>query len=328
VAIPFSQIRQKTQDAPLAGFVLLTAVLLLPTIIPGKMGWLTSLVPLPIFYYLVVLGKRNGLILMRNALLFSAGVAFIIGSVPILIFSLTMVPLGITFSHALNNRQTPVKAALVGSMFLALTWVLFWSGLGMLHQTNPYASLLTELDAGLTGSLVLYEESAKLAPETLQSVRNVVEALRIYIPKILPALLFSGILTITWLNLALGNWLLKKRDKELSPWPEYNAWKLPEPIVWLVILGGITVFLLPAPLGTVGINVLIICITLYFFQGLAIIASLMNKWSVPRAIRVLIYALIFIQTYGIILLSFLGLADVWADFRKLNNTGENTEKTG
>jgi uncharacterized protein YybS (DUF2232 family) len=328
VAIPFSQIRQKTQDAPLAGFVLLTAVLLLPTIIPGKMGWLTSLVPLPIFYYLVVLGKRNGLILMRNALLFSAGAAFIIGSVPILIFSLTMVPLGITFSHALNNRQTPVKAALVGSMFLALTWVLFWSGLGMLHQTNPYASLLTELDAGLTGSLVLYEESAKLAPETLQSVRNVVEALRIYIPKILPALLFSGILTITWLNLALGNWLLKKRDKELSPWPEYNAWKLPEPIVWLVILGGITVFLLPAPLGTVGINVLIICITLYFFQGLAIIASLMNKWSVPRAIRVLIYALIFIQTYGIILLSFLGLADVWADFRKLNNTGENTEKTG
>jgi uncharacterized protein YybS (DUF2232 family) len=328
VAIPFSQIRQKTQDAPLAGFVLLTAVLLLPTIIPGKMGWLTSLIPLPIFYYLVVLGKRNGLILMRNALLFSAGVAFIIGSVPILIFSLTMVPLGITFSHALNNRQTPVKAALVGSMFLALTWVLFWSGLGMLHQTNPYASLLTELDAGLTGSLVLYEESAKLAPETLQSVRNVVEALRIYIPKILPALLFSGILTITWLNLALGNWLLKKRDKELSPWPEYNAWKLPEPIVWLVILGGITVFLLPAPLGTVGINVLIICITLYFFQGLAIIASLMNKWSVPRAIRVLIYALIFIQTYGIILLSFLGLADVWADFRKLNNTGENTEKTG
>jgi hypothetical protein len=35
-------------------------------------------------------------------------------------------------------------------------------------------------------------------------------------------------------------------------------------------------------------------------------------------IRILIYALIFIQTYGIIILSFLGLADVWADFRKLN----------
>jgi uncharacterized protein YybS (DUF2232 family) len=61
----------------------------------------------------------------------------------------------------------------------------------------------------------------------------------------------------------------------------------------------------------------------YFFQGLAIVASLLNKWSVPMLIRVLIYALIFIQTYGIIILSFLGLADVWADFRKLKQADEN-----
>jgi hypothetical protein len=40
-------------------------------------------------------------------------------------------------------------------------------------------------------------------------------------------------------------------------------------------------------------------------------------------IRVLIYALIFIQTYGIIILSFLGLADVWADFRKLKQVDED-----
>jgi uncharacterized protein YybS (DUF2232 family) len=61
----------------------------------------------------------------------------------------------------------------------------------------------------------------------------------------------------------------------------------------------------------------------YFFQGLAIVASLLNKWSVPMLIRVLIYALIFIQTYGIIILSFLGLADVWADFRKLDQADKN-----
>jgi uncharacterized protein YybS (DUF2232 family) len=198
----------------------------------------------------------------------------------------------------------------------------------VIHQMNPYASLLTELDAGLTGSLMLYEESAELAPETLHSVKIAVDALRTYIPKILPGLLVSGILTITWLNLALGNLLLQRKDKGLSPWPEYNAWKLPDPLVWLVILGGITVFLLPAPLSTMGLNVLIICTTLYFFQGLAIILSLLDRWSVPRLIRALIYALIFIQTYGIILLSFLGLADVWADFRKLNNTEENPETTG
>jgi uncharacterized protein YybS (DUF2232 family) len=76
-----------------------------------------------------------------------------------------------------------------------------------------------------------------------------------------------------------------------------------------------------------GLNGLIVCSTVYFFQGLAIAASLLNKWSVPRMIRVLIYALIFIQTYGIIVLSFLGLVDVWADFRKLNQAGDNRDSS-
>ena len=319
VAIPFSQFRHTAQDAGLAGFILLTAMLLLPTLLPGKMGWMTSLIPLPIFYYLVVLGKRNGMILVRNALLLSAGGALLFGSMPIFIFAFTMLPLGIAFTHALNNRQTPVKAGLVGAMLLATSWGVFWSGLGMLHQTNPYTLLLTELDTGLTGSLMMYEKSTELAPETLHSVRNAIEVVRFYIPKILPALLFSAILTITWLNLSVGNWLLPKKAKGLSYWPEYNAWKLPESLVWLVVAGGIAVFLLPAPLGTIGLNVLIISTTLYFFQGMAIVASLLNRWSVPRLLRVLIYTLIFIQTYGIIILSFLGLADVWADFRKLNS---------
>jgi uncharacterized protein YybS (DUF2232 family) len=197
----------------------------------------------------------------------------------------------------------------------------------MIHQMNPYTELLRELEAGLTSSLMIYEESAELAPETLQGVRSAVEAFRDYLPKILPGLLVSGILAITWLNVALGNLLLQRRDRTLSSWPEYNAWKLPETMVWLVILGGISVFLLPVPLSSMGLNLLIICLTVYFFQGLAIIANLMNRWSVPRLIRVLIYALIFIQTYGIIVLSFLGLVDVWVDIRKLNQTPDNSDSS-
>jgi uncharacterized protein YybS (DUF2232 family) len=195
----------------------------------------------------------------------------------------------------------------------------------MLHQTNPYATLLIELDKGLSSGLMLYEESAGLAPETLESVRRAVELLRIYIPKILPALLVSALMSTVWLNMALGNWLLKKKDQKLTNWPEFNEWKLPDPLVWLVILSGAIFFLLPRPLNIFGLNGIIICSTLYFFQGLAIITSLLNKWSVPRLIRVLIYALIFVQTYGIILLSFLGLVDVWADFRKLNQADDSSK---
>jgi uncharacterized protein YybS (DUF2232 family) len=324
LAVPFSQGRHKGHEAHVKGLILLIAVLLLPTLLPEKIGWLTSFVPLPIFYYLVILGKKDGTILIRNAILLSVAGALLIGSMPVLIFSFAMAPLGITFSHAVFRRKNPVETGFVGFLFLAVAWILFWSGLGMIHQINPYTVLLVELDKGLSNGLMLYEESAALAPETLESIRIAVELLRNYIPKVLPALLVSAILTITWSNLVLGNWLLKRKDKKLTKWPDYIEWSLPEPLVWLVIVAGITVFLLPAPMSIIGLNVLIVCATVYFFQGLAIVTSLLNKWSVPMLIRVLIYALIFIQTYGIIILSFLGLADVWADFRKLNQVDETT----
>jgi len=317
LAVPYSQGKHKYHEAHVKGLISLIAVLLFPTLLPEKVGWVAGFVPLPIFYYLVILGKKDGAILIRNAVLLSVAGALLIGSMPVLIFSFAMAPLGVAFFHAVSKKKDPVETGFIGSLLLALAWILFWSVLGMIHQANPYTVLLGELDKGLSSGLMIYEESAELAPETLESIRTAVQLLRNYIPKVLPALLVSAILTITWSNLVLGNWLLKKKDKELTKWPDFIEWSLPEPLVWLVIIAGITVFLLPAPMNIIGLNVLIVCATVYFFQGLAIVTSLLNKWSVPMLIRVLIYALIFIQTYGIIILSFLGLADVWADFRKL-----------
>jgi uncharacterized protein YybS (DUF2232 family) len=327
VAVPYPSGEHHGQNVHITGLILLTAVLLLPALLPEQVGWLTSFVPLPIFYYLVILGNKNGAILIRNAILLSAVGAFLIGSMPVLIFSLAMAPLGVVFSHAVSSKKNPVETGFIGFLFLVIAWLLFWFCLGLIHQTNPYTALLVELDQGLAAGLTLYEESAELAPETLESIRNAVELLRAYIPKVLPGILISAVLFITWLNLVLGSWLLKRKDKRLTSWPDYVEWKLPDSLVWLVIVSGMAVFILPPPFDNIGIIFLIICITVYFFQGLAIVASLLNKWSVPMMIRILIYALIFIQTYGIIILSFLGLVDIWADFRKLNNTDKPRTKS-
>jgi uncharacterized protein YybS (DUF2232 family) len=322
LAAPYFQGRHKDSDAQFAGLVVLAAVLLLPALFPGKIGWLSSLVPLPVFYCLVNLGIKRGSIPVRNGIFIAAGAAVIFGSLPMLIFSLTLVPVGIAFSTCVFNKRSPVATGFIAFWVLAVSWLLYWSGLALLLQTNLYSTLLTEIDMGLHSGLMLYEDSAELAPETLEGVRVAVDLLRVYIPKILPAILISGLLITVWLNLVLGNLLLKKKDSKLTPWPEYQEWKLPDPFVWLVVLSGVMFLLLPSPLSTLGLNGLIVCSTVYFFQGLAIAASLLNRWSVPGLIRVPIYALIFIQTYGIIVLSFLGMIDVWADFRKLNQAGD------
>lgn len=314
-------------EVKILDLLLLTAILLLPALFPEKIGWLAILIPLPVFYYHTRHGRKNGMSFIGKSIFLAAGVALLMGSLPKLLFSLTMVPPGLAFSYGAFNRRSPVATGLTGFGVLVSTWMVYWVSLTIIYQVNPYVTLLTEVHQGLSSSLLVYEESAGLAPETLESLRRAVKILQDYFPKILPALLISGLLSCTWLNLTLGNLLLNRGNRKYTSWPDYKSWKLPDSLVWLVVLSGIFFLLLPQPLSIIGLNGLIICSTLYFFQGLAIAASLLKRWSVPALIRVLIYALIFIQTYGIIILSFLGLIDVWADFRKLDHTGTSQKNS-
>ena len=89
-------------------------------------------------------------------------------------------------------------------------------------------------------------------------------------------------------------------------------------LVWGVIFGGGALFFLRGPLNTIGLNIIIVWGALYFLQGLAVLVTLLHKWSVPHPLRVLIYGFFIIQTFGIVFLSIIGLAEVWTDLRKLN----------
>ena len=55
---------------------------------------------------------------------------------------------------------------------------------------------------------------------------------------------------------------------------------------------------------------------LYFFQGLAVFNSLLGRWGVPLFVRIILYFVFFIQSYGLIILAILGLSDIWIDLRK------------
>jgi uncharacterized protein YybS (DUF2232 family) len=301
-----------------SGMLILIAVFSLPAIHPNMTGWLSSLVPLPVFYYLICFGKEQGSTLIRNAILLSGGIALLFGSLPLLIFSLTLVPLGFVFFYAAQKKTPPVQTGFNGILVLGAAWLLFWTGLGIVEQINPYRELLAALDHGLSRAFNLYQEDSGLPADTLQNLETAVEQLKLFIPKILPALLFTGILYTVWMNQALGNWLLKKKNQSLAPWQDFKEWQLPDNLVWGLILGAGALFFLNGPLNTFGLNIVIALGALYFLQGLAVLVSLLHRWSVPRPLRLLIYGFLVMQTFGIVILSFIGLAEVWADFRKLN----------
>ncbi len=309
------------------GMVVLIAILSLPAITPEKAAWLTCFIPAPVFYYLACFGQRDGSVLIRNSILVAAGVALLFGSLPLLIFSLTLVPLGFVFYQAAQMRATPAHAGLNGIFALGAAWLLFWLIFGLVERINPYIELINALDRGLIGAVNLYREEAGLSGNAWKNFELAIEQLRVVIPKVLPALLITSILYTVWLNQTLGNWLLRKKRQSLAPWQNFKEWQLPDNLVWGIILGSVSIILFTPPIQTIGVNVIIIWGALFFIQGAAVLASLLNKWGLPQPLRVLIYAFVVIQTFGIIILSVIGLADVWADFRKIKTPEKTTKKT-
>jgi uncharacterized protein YybS (DUF2232 family) len=58
------------------------------------------------------------------------------------------------------------------------------------------------------------------------------------------------------------------------------------------------------------------CGLLYFFQGLAVLIHMLDKWKVPLYLRLLILVILVLQSYSLLFLAVVGVADVWLDFRQ------------
>jgi uncharacterized protein YybS (DUF2232 family) len=194
---------------------------------------------------------------------------------------------------------------------------------GFINSASLYQDILSSLDQGLIDAGKTFNESSDLPTEQALALEIAVEKLRNLIPRIMPGLLMATLLNTVFFNMVLGRYLLNKKGKGTAPWPPFPDWRLPEKLVAIVIISGIFMLMPGGFLQSIGFNLALLAGTLYLFQGLAVLTTLLNKWQVPLSLRILIFLLVFLQAFGIIILAVLGLADVWVDFRKDRNEPGN-----
>lgn len=296
--------------------IIITAVLYFLPAIVGEFGWMRLFAPLPAFYLLVTCGEGHGNALLSKAVLLAGVITLVFARLPFLLITLTFLPSGYVLARSLKKKETPNRTGLLASATLLAGWLLGTLIYGIVADVNLVTQTLKMIDTSLLATFSMYEEQAKIAPDTLAQIKEAFNQIRILIPVIFPSIVVISALVTVWVNQLLGDWLLKKTKPGMSHWPPYGEWRLPDPLVWVVIIGGVGLMLPIAPLHKICLNVILVSGTLYFFQGLAVLSSLFNKWAVPWAFRLFIYTLILIQAYGIVFLAIAGLIDVWFDLRK------------
>lgn len=171
------------------------------------------------------------------------------------------------------------------------------------------AALLNELRAQIAP---LVDRMAQLNPKAQITIDTVLQQLPSgFVITLMIALSFA----LIW-ERRLLTWSKLQEQKEGVHTVGLRSFQVPGATVWLSMLAILGAFLQHGNhvLEMVSVNLLNILAVLYFFQGLAVVATAFEVFKVGRVWQTLWYIMIVLQLF--LLVSLLGFADYWVEFRQ------------
>ncbi len=100
------------------------------------------------------------------------------------------------------------------------------------------------------------------------------------------------------------------------PGPPLAAWRGPELLIWALIVALFVVLFAGGVVQNLAINVLIVILPVYFLQGLAVVEHLLSRKGWSPLLRAVSYLMILLANPLPVIVTGVGVFDLWADFRK------------
>jgi uncharacterized protein YybS (DUF2232 family) len=305
------------------GILVISLAFLTVALVPFVGAVVIVLIPLPVVIFLERLGRLRGLaVLAFSLLIVQTALQSLTADVDASLF-LLLAYLGVVIYEVLKKGlsiENTVFIAVIAGAGMAFLLLLLQSALA---GEMPW----TLVDAYITRS---FQESIELSSQMgaqAEQIKIIQDNFRIITRSLLyvmPALTLVGISFISLLNIVAAKRIFLVSGSSYPDFGDLTKWKAREEIVWLLIASGMAVLIPPvAGLKVVeilvaGLNILIICLFVYFLQGLAVFEFYFKTRQVPRLLRIMFYFFLILQQYLIIFVIAAGLFDLWLYFRKLN----------
>ncbi len=179
---------------------------------------------------------------------------------------------------------------------------------------GPIEYLLEHLDRALAEAMRFYNKIG-LSPDEIGGLSTSAEQVRKFLLATSPGLFIATALLTTSTNYFLARTGLARASTTGGSDPGF-AWNMPDWLVW-VFIGAASLFLSGLPIvKEVGLNGLLVMVTLYFLQGLAIAAFWIRRLKLPPLVGILGIGLLLLQPLLLLLLTGVGLFDIWFVFRR------------
>ncbi len=278
-------------------------------------GFISALfIPLPTLFYRSKLGRKTGAIIPVVTIVL---MTVLLGGVSVdILFFFELLLLGFILSELFEFDLSVEKTVLYASSGVVLTGMiclLFYSHIantGMIALVSDYVAKNLEM------TLALYENMG-VSTENIQTIAASLENIQYVLIRIIPAIVVASTFFVAWSCLLMAKPMLTSRELFYPAFGSLNLWKAPESLVWGVIASGFMLILPHKALKIFGLNILLILLTVYFFQGIAIVSFYFEKKQFSRLLKFILYSLIALQQVFLLLVIGLGIFDMWLNFRKI-----------
>lgn len=304
----------------LSGITITTIIFAVAVYMP-IIGFISALlIPLPTLFYRSKLGRITGAVIPVLATIL---MVVILGGISIdILFFFELLMLGYILSELFEMDLSVEKTMLYAcsSVLLAgIACLLFYSKIadtGVIALVSEYVAKNLEL------TISLYENMG-VSEETIDKISASLENIQYVLIRIVPAIVTASTFFVSWTCLLLAKPMLKSRELFYPAFGTLNLWKAPEFLIWGLIGSSVLLILPHKNFKIVGLNGLLILMTIYFFQGIAIVSFYFEKKQLPRMLRFFAYSLIALQQVVLLIVIGFGIFDMWLDFRKLKINKEN-----
>lgn len=271
-------------------------------------------IPLPILFYRSKLGRKRGGIIPVVVVI---AMLVISGRISVdVMFFIELLILGFVLSELIQLNLTIEKTILFASGAVLGTGVVGLVMYSGISNTAIHTLVSNYVAKNLELTMALYENMG-MSQENIQLLSSSLKKIQYALVRIIPALLIATTLFIAWTNLLMARPILTGKKLFYPDFGLLNLWRPPEQLVWGVIGSGGMLLLPSAAVKMVGLNGMIVLMTIYFFGGIAIVAYFFDKKKLPRLLRTFLYSLIALQQFVLLFVIGIGFFDTWLNFRKI-----------
>ena len=241
------------------------------------------------------------------------------------VFALAAMGLAGMMMAQITRKNYPIDLIVLLPSFAVLGAVAFYFVYGgMQLSISPLQLLEKHITEAVELNIQFYSR-LPLSPEEISSIKESKPAVIQLFTRIFPALCVISVLFTIWINVLMGNKLLRRHSMDLPNLSTLSEWRAPNWLVWIFIAGGGLSFVPQTDVSYVGINLFMVASFIYLLQGLAIVSFFFNYKNLSIFFRWFFYFLIAIQQMLMIAIAAVGFFDIWIDFRKYLHKDQETD---